>query len=144
LVNTSQVSVIAVGNSIQSYTTLYYTKRIYNLDPSKPSPAPTASKTSPAYPDTLTANSTVTPLSARTFGTWTFLTSIVRLYVAYNITNPAFYQLGLATYVVAFLHFFSEWLVFGTAGWGAGLAGPVFVSTGTISWMLAQWGFYTQ
>lgn len=83
-------------------------------------------------------------LSARTFGTWTALSSIVRLYAAYHIHEAAVYELALWTFGLAFAHFGSEWLVFGTARWGRGLAGPVFVSTVTGSWMWAQWGNYVQ
>lgn len=83
-------------------------------------------------------------LSARTFGTWTFLSAVVRLYAAYNITDPLIYQLAVWTYGIAFGHFVTEWLVFGTAKWGAGLAGPVFVSTGTLAWMVTQWGWYVR
>lgn len=94
-------------------------------------PARTAKNTSP-----------VTELSARTFGTWTALSSIVRLYAAYNISDSRIYQLAVWTFALAFGHFFSEWLVFGTARWGRGLAGPAFVSVGTLVWMYSQWTFY--
>ena len=44
--------------------------------------------------------------------------------------------------MVAFAHFGSEWLVFGTARWGKGLAGPVFVATGSLAWMVLRWDEY--
>jgi len=72
------------------------------------------------------------------------LSSIVRLYAAYNIDNAVVYELALWTFGLAFAHFTSEWLVFGTARWGRGLAGPVFVSTITGGWMLLQWGSYVR
>ena len=84
----------------------------------------------------------VNHLSSRTFGTWTFLASIIRLYAAYNISNPLMYQLALWTYVIALAHFASEWLVFGTAKMGKGLIGPLCVSSGTLVWMLLQWEVY--
>jgi len=126
------VSVISVANSVQAYSTLKFTRRVYSgtVNP----------KTNDAYPST----SPVTPLSARTFGTWTLITSIVRLYAAYNIDDPIVYQLGLWTYAIAWLHFVSEWFIFKTARWGAGLAGPVFVATGSLLWMSLQWGFYVK
>lgn len=95
-----------------------------------------------AYPHPLAPNTTVTPLSARTFGTWTLVQSIVRLYAAYNISNPQIYQLAYLTYLVAGLHFMGEWLVFKTAKWGAPLAGPIIVSSSSLLWMTVQWGFY--
>jgi len=72
------------------------------------------------------------------------LSSIVRLYAAYHVSDPVVYQLALWSYVIAFGHFMSEWLVFGTAKWGAGLAGPAVVSTGRIVWMVAQGGHYVK
>ncbi|KAL8651770.1 MAG: hypothetical protein Q9226_004557 [Calogaya cf. arnoldii] len=113
------LSVVSIGNSVQSYLTTSYTRRVYSA------------------PET-----TVTPLHARTFGTYTALASIIRLYAAYNITDPMLYQLALWTYVVALGHFYSEWLVFGTARWGKGLAGPVVISVSSLTWMVVQWGAY--
>ncbi|KAL8769742.1 MAG: hypothetical protein Q9209_004358 [Squamulea sp. 1 TL-2023] len=113
------LSVVSIGNSVQSYLTTSYTRRIYSA------------------PET-----TVTPLHARTFGTYTAIVSIIRLYAAYNITDPMLYQLAIWTYVVALGHFYSEWLIFRTARWGEGLAGPVVISVGSLAWMLSQWGQY--
>ncbi|KAL8662884.1 MAG: hypothetical protein Q9202_004306 [Teloschistes flavicans] len=113
------LSIVSMGNSVQSYLTTSYTRRVYSA------------------PET-----TVTPLHARTFGTYTALASIIRLYAAYNITNPIVYQLALCTYVVALGHFYSEWLVFRTARWGEGLAGPLVISMGSVVWMVIQWGEY--
>lgn len=84
----------------------------------------------------------VNSLSSRTFGTWTFLSSVVRLYAAYNISNPPIYQLALWTYVIALTHFGSEWLVFGTARMGKGLIGPLCVASGSLMWMLLKWEVY--
>ncbi|KAI9798743.1 MAG: ergosterol biosynthesis protein [Piccolia ochrophora] len=115
------ISLVSILNSAQAYSTLKYTQRVYSASPAS-----------------------VTALSARTFGTWTFLSSVIRLYAAYNISEPAFYQLAICTFVLAFLHFMSEWNIFKTAAWGAGLAGPVFVASGSLVWMLTQWGYYVQ
>lgn len=131
--NTSQVSVVSVANSIQAYTTLKATQKVY-LGPANTPRIPNATPSG--------INSPVTPLSARTFGTWTFITSIVRLYAAYHTSNPQIYQLAFATYAVAFGHFVSEWLIFGTARLGAGLAGPLVVSMGSLVWMWTQWSYY--
>ena len=127
-----QVAALGIFNSLQSYTTLSMTQRVYsgaipNIH------APKRPLTNP-----------VTPLSARTFGTWTFLVSIVRLYAAYNIQDPAMYQIALWTYLVALSHFASEWLIFGTAKLNAGLAAPVLVASGSLIWMLTVWGGYVQ
>ncbi|KAK3672024.1 ergosterol biosynthesis protein [Recurvomyces mirabilis] len=134
------VSIVSIGNSAQAYLSLAGTREVYaGPAQSIPSgiPASTISKTKQN-------NSPVTDLSARTFGTWTALSSIIRLYAAYNIHDPLIYQLGLWTYAIAFAHFTSEWLVFGTARWGRGLAGPIFIATGTLTWMLTQCNYYVR
>jgi hypothetical protein len=83
----------------------------------------------------------------------------VRAYTAYNIANPQLYDICIWSYALAGAHFVSEWLVFGTARWveeppylrranrgyslGAGLAGPLVVSSTSLLWMFTQRGFYT-
>ncbi|EUC48667.1 hypothetical protein COCMIDRAFT_86938 [Bipolaris oryzae ATCC 44560] len=123
------VSVISVGNSIQAYSTLAFTSRIYNPTPIDPPP------TIPKH---------VTALSSRTFGTWTFLACLIRFYAAYNINDAAMYQLAMWSYAVAWGHFMSEWLVFKTARWGKPLVGPVVVANSSLIWMFMQWGYYVK
>ena len=121
---------------MQAYLTLTYTQRVYEgtVTPPKSSPkGVTEPRISP-----------VTSLSARTFGTWTLLSSIIRLYAAYNISNPLIYQLAICTYAIAWGHFMSEWLIFGTAKWGRGLVGPVCVATGSLVWMTTCWAEYVR
>ncbi|KAK2626378.1 hypothetical protein QTJ16_004640 [Diplocarpon rosae] len=129
------ISLVALGNSVQSYLTLSYTARLY----AGPKPSSSIPKSTPS-----TNLSPATPLQSRTFGTWTLIQSAVRMYAAYNISNPAFYQLAFITYGVAWAHFMSEWWVFGTARWGEGLVFPVVVASSSLAWMWAQWGFYVQ
>jgi hypothetical protein len=132
------VSVIAFGNSIQAYTTLHYTRRLYSGVP----PAAGALKQQSA--GSASTGSPVTPLSARTFGTWTFQSSLLRLYAAYHLDNPIVYQLCLWTYVIAFAHFASEWRVFRTTSLNVALAGPLIVSTLSLVWMWVQWDYYVR
>ncbi|CAF9935487.1 MAG: ergosterol biosynthesis protein [Alectoria fallacina] len=115
------VSLVSVGNTIQAFITTKNTRQVYLLS---------ASETS--------------ALSSRIFGTWTIVSAIIRLYTAYNISNPQVYQLAIWAYVIAWAHFMSEWLVFKTAAWGRGLAGPIIISTGSLIWMLSQWGYYVK
>ncbi|CAL3969910.1 unnamed protein product [Diplocarpon coronariae] len=129
------ISLVALGNSVQSYLTLSYIARLY----AGPKPSISLPKSTPS--STL---SPATPLQSRTFGTWTLIQSAVRMYAAYNISNPAFYQLAFITYGVAWAHFMSEWWVFGTARWGEGLVFPVVVASSSLVWMWAQWEFYVQ
>ncbi|MCJ1277784.1 ergosterol biosynthesis protein [Puttea exsequens] len=114
-------SLLSVGNTIQAYITTANTAEVYRL----------------SGPQT-------TALSSRIFGTWTFISAIVRYYAAYNISNPQIYELGICMYAVAWAHFMSEWWIFGTAKWGRALMGPICISTGTTLWMLFQWGYYVQ
>lgn len=109
-----QVSVIAVGNSIQTYSTLQFTKRVYSARPDQ------GLSLNPIYcllSSCSTNELAVNGLSSRTFGTWTFLASVLRLYAAYNITNPVVYDLAIWSYIIAGWHFLSEWLIFGTASY---------------------------
>ncbi|TVY54044.1 Ergosterol biosynthetic protein 28 [Lachnellula cervina] len=129
------VSVISVGNSIQAYLTTAYSAQVY-LGPVNSSKPATAYDPAP--------NSPVTPLSSRTFGTWTLIQSLVRLYAAYYIDIAPIYQMAFLTYLVAWGHFVSEWQVFGTARLGKGLLGPLVVSTASLVWMFVQWGFYVK
>lgn len=129
---------VSIANSIQAYVSMSGTREVY-AGPSATLPAGI-----PASTIRTEQASPVTELSARTFGTWTALASVVRLYAAYHIHEPAVYEMALWTFGIAWGHFAAEWLVFKTARWGRGLAGPVFVATGTGAWMLAQWGSYVK
>ncbi|KAK6340851.1 ergosterol biosynthesis protein [Orbilia brochopaga] len=113
------VSVISIANSAQCYSTLKFTKRVYAGKPFE-----------------------VSSLSSRTFGTWTLLAALVRFYAAYNISNPAVYDICVGTFVLAGWHFVSEWLYFGTAKLGEGLTGPLIAATTGLTWMLSQRAFY--
>ncbi|KAG8531687.1 uncharacterized protein KY384_003319 [Bacidia gigantensis] len=132
------IAFVSLFNTIQSFLTTSMTAQVYALAPSATNASTaTKDKSSPRAEDIQ-----VTPLQSRLFGTWTFVAKLVRLYAAYNIHDPALYQLAVLTYVVAFLHFSSEWLVFGTAKWGRGLAGPILVSVTSLMWMGTQYQFY--
>ncbi|PSN69172.1 ergosterol biosynthesis protein-like protein [Corynespora cassiicola Philippines] len=139
------VSIISIGNSIQCYSTLHFTQRLYNGSATTMAPANVPARTiktpSQGSPE---APSQVTPLSSRTFGTWTALTGLVRLYAAYNLDNEAMYRLAIWTYGVAWIHFMSEWLVFKTTKWATPLAGPVIIATSSLVWMWLQWDFYVK
>ncbi len=125
-----QVALTSVGNSIQAYTTLTYTQRVY------------AGPANGKSPEAVT--SPVTPLSARTFGTWTFITSIVRLYAAYHIDEPAWYQIAFWTYLVAWGHFMSEMAVYKTARWRGPWLAPAIVATSSLVWMTMQYSYYVK
>lgn len=150
------ISLVSLANSIQSYASLAGTREVYagNLATTPKNPSGTgdgsnahpsaAPSTAPPKTNPSATTSPVTPLSARTFGTWTTITALVRLYAAYHIDNGPVYELALWSFVVAGGHFYTEWLVYGTARWGRGLLGPLCVATGTGAWMVLQWGSYVK
>jgi Erg28 like protein len=129
-IDTVQVAITSIGNSIQAYSTLSYTRRLY-AGPRKGN-APEA------------VASPVNPLSARTFGTWTFTASIVRLYAAYHLDEPAWYQMALWTYLIAFGHFMSEMAVYKTARWRGPWLAPATVATSSLVWMVLQYSYYVK
>jgi hypothetical protein len=106
---------------------------------------PSASREAKAYHggDEL-SKSFATALSSRTFGTWTSLASIVRIYAAYNIENRAIYEMALWTFVLAGWHFLSEWFIFKTTRWGTPLAGPIIAASVGMVWMVTQYGYYVK
>ena len=112
---------ISVGSTIQAYLSTKNTQELY-----------------------MRADRQITALPSRIFGTYTLVSAIIRLYAAYNIENPQLYQLAIFTYAIAWSHFISEWLIFETAAWGRAIAGPMFISTGSLLWMFLQWRYYVQ
>ncbi|KAF8896269.1 Erg28 like protein-domain-containing protein [Infundibulicybe gibba] len=116
------VAVTAVFNTVQNFATLKLTRRIYNNVP-------------PA---------TVTSLQARTFGAWTLVSAVVRLYAAYHINDKSIYDMALFTYLIAFGHFSSEFLIFRTAKLNPGLLSTFAVASASLVWMISQYDFYVK
>ncbi|KAI2465030.1 transmembrane domain-containing protein [Annulohypoxylon bovei var. microspora] len=150
-------SILAVGNSLQNYLTLHFSRRIYNgqfvpnssLPPktAKFNPEDSTRKLLPAdaasNPKGARTQDQVTPLAARLFGTYTIISAIVRIYAAYNIHLAPVYQMTLWTYVVALVHFGSEFAIYRTAYLGP-IATTFFFATVGITWMASQYHFYVQ
>ncbi|TPX34758.1 hypothetical protein SmJEL517_g02753 [Synchytrium microbalum] len=86
------VSAIAFGNCVQCFLTKDVVARIYSKQKGQ-----------------------VSPLMARMMGTWTLTSSVIRLYCAYNIREPALYKVTMISYVIALFSFLSESTVFNTA-----------------------------
>ena len=116
-----QISSLALFNTVQNYRDKSHTLRTY---------------------EGAVAASQVTDFSARMFGTWTFLSCVVRLYAAYRIDVKEVYMLALWTFVIALGQFGSEWLIYGTMKMGKGLVPVLVVAGGSIIWMLVQWNYY--
>ena len=124
ILNTNvQVVGFSVLNTVQCYISANFARRTYD---------------GPA------SATQVTPFAGRLFGSWSFLSGLVRLYAAYNIHDRHLYQLALCTYLIVLSHFTGELLVFGTMKIGKGLAPSLFVATTSVVWMLTQWSFYLE
>ncbi|KAI9372176.1 hypothetical protein BJX61DRAFT_508253 [Aspergillus egyptiacus] len=113
------VSVVSAANSAQAYFSESYTSQLYN------------GRLPDGRPHT-------NAHSSRTFGTWTFLSAVVRFSAAYNITTPASYDLAMWTFGIALAHFVGEWLGFGSAELKGRFVSPLIVASGTLTWMLTQ------
>lgn len=72
------------------------------------------------------------------------MVSIVRLYAAYHIDEPAWYQVAFWTFLVAFGHFMSEMAVYKTATWRGPWLAPAIVATSSIIWMAMQHSHYVK
>ncbi|KAI1208490.1 Erg28-like protein [Annulohypoxylon truncatum] len=150
-------SILAVGNSLQNYLTLHFSRRLYNgqfvPNPSLPpksakfNPEDSTQKFLPANavsnPKGARTQDQVTPLAARLFGTYTIISAIVRIYAAYYLHLAPVYQMTIWTYVVALFHFGSEFAVYRTAYLGP-IATTFFFATVGITWMASQYSFYVQ
>lgn len=81
-------------------------------------------------------------MSARTFGTWTIISAVIRYVAAHHLNDPNVWNLVFASYAVAFFHFLSEWFVYKTAKFGKGLLGPLVVSTASLAWLWSTRDYY--
>lgn len=151
-------SVASFFNTYQSYTTLFFARRLFagplptpeqKLKDSErpklglPSTHPLSaqwllppSQTGP----TITTNSPVTPLSARTFGGWNALSAVIRFYAAYHIHNPEIFQLVMWTYTLSTVFILGEVFVFDTARIKSGCASMLGVGIPSFAW--CAWGWW--
>lgn len=115
------ISVVSVFNSLQTYISgLELTRRVYENKPSE-----------------------TTALSARTFGTWTFVSCVIRLYGALYLNEEHVFQLTFISYLIALGHFGTELLIFRTCKLGKGFMGPLIVASTSLIWMYNQKEYYT-
>lgn len=113
------MSVVSAANSVQAYRNESYTAELYNGRLAD-------------------GRSHSNAHSSRLFGTWTFLSSVVRFAAAYNITDPVAYNLAASTFGIALFHFVMEWLGFGSAQLKGRFISPLITASGTLAWMLTQ------
>ncbi|KAK8080269.1 hypothetical protein PG997_008087 [Apiospora hydei] len=157
------LSLIAVGNSLQNYMTLHFSRRFYNgrFVPNKALPPKTAAfdpedSTAKLLPVAADYDTTagpakgkaasvdqVTPLAARLFGTYTLISAIVRLYASYHLHLEPVYMMAMSTYLVALGHFFAEYFVYKTYYMGGPQLMPFFFATTGTVWMVMQKSYYT-
>lgn len=135
---------ISIGNCVQAYTTLHFSRRVYNGKFVRNTKLPPASatfnpddSTSKLIPDQTNpkAEDQLTPLAGRLFGTWTLITCVVRCYAAYNLHIGPVYDLAIATYVVAFGHFASELFIFKSMTLGVPQFFPFTLASCALIWM---------
>lgn len=73
------ISIVSVFNSIQTYVSgLELTRKVYERKPTE-----------------------TTHLSARTFGTWTFISCVIRFYGAMYLNEPHIFELVFMSYMLA-------------------------------------------
>lgn len=86
--------------------------------------------------------SPATPLSSRTFGTWTFAVGILRVYAAYHLHEKDWYHLAMWANVIGLTHFGLEAFAFKTTQPRGPWFAPVGTATVGLAWMIAQYGYY--
>lgn len=118
------MAAISVANTISAYTSPDYTKQLYIGSSSTNNQSP------------------VNDLCSRLFATWTFTSAIVRGYAAYNIRNPAVYDLAMWTYGIALVHFVAELVAFRSARFKGRFVFPLLVASSSFIWMATQRGWY--
>lgn len=132
-----QVGVTAFGNAIQCYSTMSYTRRLY--------PGQTNTKAKPVGASSdVASTSPATPLSSRTFGTWTLAVGIVRIFAAYHINEASWYQMQMLTNVVGLFHFGMEAFVYKTSHPSGPWLAPVLVASIGEVWSIAQYSYYVR
>ena len=149
-----QISLASIGNSLQTYSTLHFTRRVYNglFVRNTKLPGPRAGYNPEDSTSKLLAvpqkdskgTDQVTPLAGRLFGTWTLMVCIVRLYAAYNLQIGPVYDMAMWTFVIALCHFSSELFVFKSMTFGLPQLGPFVVATIGLIWMPTARSFYVQ
>ncbi|KAL6933672.1 related to Ergosterol biosynthetic protein 28 [Hanseniaspora guilliermondii] len=120
------ISVVSVFNSLQCFSKIgiSLTRKVY---------ANTSLKN----------NNQINELSCRLFGTWTFISCVIRLYAALYPSNEQIYQICFISYIVALGHFGSELIVFKSCKLDKGIVGPFVVASTSLIWMYNQKEFYT-
>ncbi|KAI8621565.1 Erg28 like protein-domain-containing protein [Chytriomyces sp. MP71] len=115
------VGVAAVYNSVQCFVPkMRLTHRIYANKPKE-----------------------ATALAARLMGLWTFTSAIIRVYTAYDMSNPALYQLCMLTFSLALFGFLGEVFVHKTAPMTSpGVFPAILISSCSLGYMILNYSQY--
>ncbi|XP_046582489.1 ergosterol biosynthetic protein 28 homolog [Haliotis rubra] len=82
------------------------------------------------------SESNVNGLVARLFGIWTLISGVLRFSCAIDIYNKAVYNLTLVSFVVVFVHYVTEILIYNTVELCVGVSAPFIVSFISIAFMI--------
>eukprot|EP00128_Syssomonas_multiformis_P017515 Colp12_sorted_trinity150504_noHs@15960 len=80
----------------------------------------------------------ITDLTARMFGSWTFLAGLLRLYCAADINSKSTYQVTMWSFALVFAEFAAEVFLYNTAALTPGIVLPFIISGGSFLWMAAE------
>ncbi|XXG48922.1 hypothetical protein AAC387_Pa02g3242 [Persea americana] len=84
------------------------------------------------------SNTQMTDVHGRTFGVWTLLTCTLCFLCAFNLENKPLYIATFLSFIYAFGHFLSEYLIYQTMVLTNLTTVGIFAGT-SIIWMLLQW-----
>ena len=79
----------------------------------------------------------VSPLYGRTFAIWTLLTCILTTITALNLDDKPLYIVTIVSFLLAGLHFLSEFFLYKTMGF-VNLLSPGIVASVSFTWMLLE------
>ncbi|KAI5655122.1 hypothetical protein M9H77_32309 [Catharanthus roseus] len=80
----------------------------------------------------------LTEVHGRTFGIWTLLTCTLCFLTAFNLDNKPLYLATFLSFIYAFGHFLTEYLIYHTMAIANLTTVGIFAGT-SIVWMLLQW-----
>ncbi|XP_031373861.1 ergosterol biosynthetic protein 28 isoform X1 [Punica granatum] len=83
-------------------------------------------------------NQKMTDVHGRTFGVWTLLTCTLCFLCAFNLDNKPLYLVTFLSFIYAFGHFLTEFLIYKTMAITNMTTVGIFAGT-SIIWMLLQW-----
>lgn len=130
------ISTISLFNTLQSFYSTRLTKLVYSNDPAQGNSW--MLKTSHPFDDTdfwdLDNSIGIYSIICIFLSSWSSVISFI-LFSVYFIT--------LATFVVALIHFLSEFLIFKSMKAGPGMFSPLMVAIISLTWMINSVDYYT-